>query len=127
MKNLLFVLIGIATACSSQAQVSGNSTWNENNRFKMNATYENRSFAAPVNQTQINQGMLSQQWNFGDSKKGQQGTYSDANNTNLTIQVLKNAEPTGYTAIFHMNQAGEKIVELDSKLTKRVRKLNFLR
>jgi len=123
MKNLLFGLIGITIAFSSQAQVSGNSTWNENNRFKMNATYENRSFAAPMaNQAQINQGIVSHQWNLGDNKKAQQGTYSDANNTNLTIQVLKNAEPTGYTAIFHMNQAGEKIVELDSKLTKRVRK-----
>lgn len=129
------LFLGTLTLLASPilAQVSGNGTYNDNNRFKMNATYQ----AAPAAQVDYS-GIKSKEKNRYDAtqiRQGNQGydaVMQQVNNTNTTfmngnevvmsISILNNAEPTGYNAIFHLNQAGKKIQELDSLIEKRIRR-----
>ncbi len=135
-KHTSFALLGVF-AFPIFAQVSGNATWNENNRFKNNNSYSNapvieydqnmqvykdkasgkRKGRADMAETQS-----SYQWNFGNAAKGINPISGNNESTDIQIRVLKNATPTGYTAIFHINQAGEKVSELDSNLSRRLRK-----
>lgn len=133
IKQLLIVTISTLTV-QLVGQVSGNATWNQNNRFKQNRTYEvqmvppadlsvdlstrGRKDKRSVNR--VNNGFSTQQWNFGNSTA--QPIIGSAKNAQIHIRVLKNATPTSYTAIFHINQAGKEVAELDSQLVRRVRK-----
>lgn len=133
MKKALKLSLGLLfTLVVNQAvsQVSGNATWNQNNRFKQNSTYE-RQLVPPANLSVMglkgkrsdNRGRnisTTQQWSFGDN--GSQPIVGTEKNTLIQIRVLKNATPTSYTAIFHINQAGKEVAELDSQLVRRVRK-----
>jgi len=114
----------------AESQVSGNATWNQNNRFKQNRTYE-RQLVPPANLSAMgfkgkrsdNRGRnisTTQQWSFEDN--GSQPIIGTEKNALIQIRVLKNATPTSYTAIFHINQAGKEVAELDSQLVRRVRK-----
>lgn len=143
MKSTSFFLGTVALFTSPiLAQVSGNGTYNDNNRFKMNATYQAQAVPAasadyePSKRKERAQyssdagrQMNSQQY-YGSN--GYDAVMQQVNNTNATymngnevvmaISVLNNAEPTGYNAIFHLNQAGKKIQELDSLIEKRIKK-----
>ncbi len=133
MKKTLKLSLGLLlTLVVNQAvsQVSGNATWNQNNRFKQNRTYE-RQLVPPANLSAMgikgkrsdNRGRnisTTQQWSFGDN--GSQPIIGTEKNALIQIRVLKNATPTSYTAIFHINQAGKEVAELDSQLVRRVRK-----
>lgn len=138
MKKLTFAACWGLLSLPIMSQVSGNATWNENNRFKNNNTY-----SAPVpadmdqDGVQISYDANSQrkdkkmrrpengiattnyQWHVPSSMN----PISSSNEaTDIQIHILKNASPTAYTAIFHINQAGEKVSELDSNLNRRLRK-----
>jgi len=129
------LFLGTLTLLASPilAQVSGNGTYNANNRFKMNATYQ----AAPAAQVDYSgsKSMEKKRYDATQIRQGNQGydaVMQQVNNTNATfmngnevvmsISILNNAEPTGYNAIFHLNQAGKKIQELDSLIEKRIRR-----
>jgi len=129
------LFLGTLTLLASPilAQVSGNGTYNDNNRFKMNATYQ----AAPAAQVDYSgsKSMEKKRYDATQIRQGNQGydaVMQQVNNTNATfmngnevvmsISILNNAEPTGYNAIFHLNQAGKKIQELDSLIEKRIRR-----
>lgn len=137
MKKLTFVACWGMISLPIMSQVSGNATWNENNRFK-----NNNSYSAPVpmdmedDGVQISydrntrktkemrresrtQGVKSYQWS---APAGINPISSSNEATDIQIHILKNATPTAYTAIFHINQAGEKVSELDSNLNRRLRK-----
>lgn len=138
MKKLTFAACWGLLSLPIMSQVSGNATWNENNRFK-----NNNSYSAPVpvdmdqDGVQISYDANSQrkdkrvrrpengiatpnyQWHVPSSMN----PISSSNEaTDIQIHILKNATPTAYTAIFHINQAGEKVSELDSNLNRRLRK-----
>lgn len=121
------------------AQVSGNATWNENNRFKNNATYQTQEPSAAMDydgradkisgkRATLVQGNNTYRPNPGTEYtmayvKREQDIISNANELVINVSVLNNASPTSYTAIFHLNQAGKKVSELDSLLQMRVNKL----
>ena len=141
MKKLILTVFTSTFMLQLSSQVSGNATWNENNRFKNNNTYSepipqdidndgvqisydrNRSSRkdkrAAGKPGRNNQGFASYNWT---SSNGINPISSTNESTNIEIHILKNATPTGYTAIFHINQAGEKVSELDSNLNRRLRK-----
>jgi hypothetical protein len=145
MKNQLFSTLILLGSTHLQAQVSGNATWNDNNRFKNSSSYsgagapdafgtadadyegradvKGKKVRRPAPQTAT---ATSYQWSFGDRANGMNPVISSGESTDLQIRILKNASPTSYTAIFHINQAGEKVSELDSTINKRVRKLMAL-
>ncbi len=139
MKKLTFAACWGMLSLPIMSQVSGNATWNENNRFKNNNSY---SAPVPVNMDQggvqisydansrkrkdkqegrAANGMVSNsyQWHV---PSGMNPISSSNEATDIQIHILKNATPTAYTAIFHINQAGEKVSELDSNLNRRLRK-----
>ena len=139
MKKLTFAAFWGMLSLPIMSQVSGNATWNENNRFKNNNTYSAPvpadmdqegvviSYDANLNKRRDKQmsragkpmATTSYQWNIPN---GMNPISSSNEATNIQIHILKNATPTAYTAIFHINQAGEKVSELDSNLNRRLRK-----
>jgi hypothetical protein len=74
------------------------------------------------------------QWNYGDAAASQGNllinqvqnnlsSYYDGSDFLVRVHVLYNAAPSSYMAIFHMNQAGKKVQDIDSLMSKRVAKL----
>ena len=135
------------------AQATGNETYNDNNRFKNNGYYKSENKAAPAAAYQSDDmeavsGMAmasakmskrkmvnnNAQWNYGDASATQGdllinqvqnnlSSYYDGSDFLVRIHVLYNAAPSSYMAIFHMNQAGKKVQDIDSLMSKRVAKL----
>ena len=135
------------------AQATGNETYNENNRFKNNGYYKSENKAAPAAAYQSDDmeavsGMAmasakmskrkmvnnNAQWNYGDASATQGdllinqvqnnlSSYYDGSDFLVRVHVLYNAAPSSYMAIFHMNQAGKKVQDIDSLMSKRVAKL----
>jgi len=52
-----------------------------------------------------------------------QSSYYDGSDFLVRVHVLYNAAPSSYMAIFHLNQAGKKVQDIDSLMSKRVSKL----
>ncbi|MEI8101487.1 MAG: hypothetical protein WCH09_07995, partial [Bacteroidota bacterium] len=52
-----------------------------------------------------------------------QSSYYDGSDFLVRVHVLYNAAPSSYMAIFHLNQAGKKVQDIDSLMSKRVAKL----
>lgn len=140
----LFFLPFLATINTSTAQVSGNATWNENNRFKNNATYnapvaagadvdyDGRADKAAVSMRKQRTTIIDATQNYKPHTgteftmsyvNREQNIISHGNDLVINVSILNNATPTSYTAIFHLNQAGKKVSELDSLLQMRVNKL----
>ncbi len=139
----LFFLPFLATLNITFAQVSGNATWNENNRFKNNATYNSPVAAGAyeeydgradksavsmrkqrttnIDATQNYRPNVGAEYTMSHVNR-EQNIMSGGNDLVINISVLNNASPTSYTAIFHLNQAGKKVSELDSLLQMRVNK-----
>jgi hypothetical protein len=74
------------------------------------------------------------QWNYGDAAASQGNllinqvqnnlsSYYDGSDLLVRVHILYNAAPSSYMAIFHMNQAGKKVQDIDSLMSKRVAKL----
>ena len=135
------------------AQATGNETYNDNNRFKNNGYYKSENKAAPAAAYQSDDmeavsGMAmasakmskrkmvnnNAQWNYGDASATQGdllinqvqnnlSSYYDGSDFLVRVHVLYNAAPSSYMAIFHMNQAGKKVQDIDSLMSKRVAKL----
>jgi uncharacterized protein YggE len=143
-KNQVLILLPLlATINPSTAQVSGNATWNENNRFKNNATYnapvaaggyegyDGRADKAAMSMRKQRTTHIDATQNYIPNSgteytmshvSREQNIISGGNEMIINISVLNNATPTSYTAIFHLNQAGKKVAELDSLLQMRVNK-----
>ncbi len=148
----LLGLSSLANSTSLLAQATGNETYNDNNRFKNNGYYRSESMsAAPAaaryddaevsgnmsavamknkrkmaysNQQYYQAGIETSQ---GDLLLNQiqnnQSSYYDGSDFLVRVHVLYNAAPSSYMAIFHLNQAGKKVQDIDSLMSKRVSKL----
>jgi len=126
--GFLLIVCTIVCANKSNAQATGNDIYNSNNRFLQNASYRgaaDRKYksAAP----QVNDDFRG--WNGNASStpsmfSGSSPFSYGANNseTVVTVNVLFNAKPSSYMAIFHVNQAAEKIIELDTLMNRRMEK-----
>ncbi len=134
MKNTLLLGLTVMTLFvhqSAMSQVSGNAQWNENNRFKNNDDYQDNDKAAPpaaMEAQQYSSGRAAvaqgyqQQQQYKKGKPFEVPTWNSGNELTIKVNILNNVVPTSYIAIFHMNQAGKKISELDSLLSKRLHK-----
>lgn len=127
-KKIYSFVAFIATICTVAAQVSGNLQYNENNRFEQSQSYKqgkSRAMATPAAAGyNVNQ---AAQPNYSDNAMMSQitntySTYTSGNEHVVKVNILYNATPQNYTAIFHINQAGKKVAELDSLLQHRVNK-----
>lgn len=129
MRKKIYLFVAFfATLVSGYAQVSGNLQYNENNRFEQSQSYKqgkSKAMAAPVSAGyNYNQGA---QPNYADNAMMSQitntwSTYASGNEHVVKVNILYNATPQNFTAIFHINQAGKKVAELDSLLQQRVNK-----
>lgn len=151
--SLIFGLMAMSMIPFANAQATGNDTYNENNRFKNNGYYKMEEKAAPAaayrsdnymdnEAVAVRSAAMSKkrmatnqaQWNFGDAAASQGNLLINQVQNNLSsyyggsdflvrVHVLYNAAPTSYMAIFHLNQAGKKVQDIDSLMSKRVSKL----
>lgn len=123
MKNrvILFGFASIMLLTKLHAQATGNVIYNSNNRFFQNNTYKEtagkkyRSSEAYSNNT----------YNYTSATHNDFtiSTFNQSSNeVIININVLYNAKPSGYMAIFHMNQSGKKISDLDTQVNKKVNK-----
>lgn len=148
----LLGLSSLATSTSLLAQATGNETYNDNNRFKNNGYYRSESMsAAPAaaryddaevsgnmsavamknkrkmaysNQQYYQAGIETSQGDLLlNQVQNNQSSYYDGSDFLLRVHVLYNAAPSSYMAIFHLNQAGKKVQDIDSLMSKRVSKL----
>jgi hypothetical protein len=148
----LLGLSSLATSTSLLAQATGNETYNDNNRFKNNGYYRSESMsAAPAaaryddaevsgnmsavamknkrkmaysNQQYYQAGMETSQGDLLlNQVQNNQSSYYDGSDFLVRVHVLYNAAPSSYMAIFHLNQAGKKVQDIDSLMSKRVSKL----
>lgn len=120
--------------CFLQAQVTGNSIYNSNNRFQQNDNYRSSAGkkykSAQPSATKSLEMNGGYQWNFGDVNSSVQyfsgmgaATYTTQNSEIImNVKVLFNARPSAYMAIFHINQAAERIADLDTLMSRRVEK-----
>lgn len=151
--SFFFGLMAMSIVPFANAQATGNDTYNENNRFRNNGYYKAEDKAAPsaayqsddyvgaesvaaMNASRSKKRMATNQaqWNFGDAAASQGNllinqvqnnlsSYYDGSDFLVRVHVLYNAAPTSYMAIFHLNQAGKKVQDIDSLMSKRVSKL----
>ncbi len=151
--SFFFGLMAMSIVPFANAQATGNDTYNENNRFRNNGYYKAEDKAAPsaayrsddyvdaesvaaMNASRSKKRMATNQaqWNFGDASASQGNllinqvqnnlsSYYDGSDFLVRVHVLYNAAPTSYMAIFHLNQAGKKVQDIDSLMSKRVSKL----
>lgn len=148
----LLGLSSLATTTSLLAQATGNETYNDNNRFKNNGYYRSESMsAAPAaaryddaevsgnmsavamknkrkmaysNQQYYQAGIETSQGDLLlNQVQNNQSSYYDGSDFLVRVHVLYNAAPSSYMAIFHLNQAGKKVQDIDSLMSKRVSKL----
>jgi len=148
----LLGLSSLATSASLLAQATGNETYNDNNRFKNNGYYRSESMsAAPAaaryddaevsgnmsavamknkrkmaysNQQYYQAGIETSQGDLLlNQVQNNQSSYYDGSDFLVRVHVLYNAAPSSYMAIFHLNQAGKKVQDIDSLMSKRVSKL----
>jgi len=122
-KQILFGFIA-ATAAQLMAQATGNVIYNSNNRFMQNETYRSANgkkykSAAPS----VSYDAYGNLQATDNSNEFQFSNFiANTNEVVININVLFNAKPSGYMAIFHMNQSGKKISELDTLVSKKVSK-----
>ncbi len=123
----LFVAF-FATVLVGYSQVSGNLQYNENNRFEQSQSYKSgkKASATPAAAGYLYNNQNTQN-NYADNAMMSQitntySTYASGNEHVIKVNILYNATPQNYTAIFHINQAGKKVAELDSLLQHRVNK-----
>jgi hypothetical protein len=126
MKYCILAILNIAMLQTDvAAQATGNVIYNSNNRFMQNSNYRRSSSGAMYNSAapQVTYQDNTASFNFaGDGQFQPSGWVVNSNEVVMNINVLYNATPTGYMAIFHINQAGKKISDLDTMMNKRVGK-----
>ncbi len=150
LKNTAAAFALSLLALPLEAQATGNEVWNENNRFKNNSTYQAAPATADYVESDDDyraaavmrksksvdrdgRADKSYQWSFGDGQSADKrslmqtiqnnvSTYYDGNDIVFNISVLYNAAANSHVAIFHVNQAGKKVQELDSLMQKRINK-----
>lgn len=112
------------------AQATGNVIYNSNNRFFQNNTYRASSSGVKYmsnSPTVSYDAYGNQQFTTANSNEFQFSNFNVSNNeVTMNINVLFNAKPTGYMAIFHMNQSGKKISELDTQVSHKVAKFKAM-
>lgn len=114
----------------SAAQATGNVIYNSNNRFMQNSNYRSSSSGTKY----LSSAPTVNYDAYGNTQyvQNQSGEFNFSNfNANtqevtMNINVLFNAKPTGYMAIFHMNQSGKKIGDLDTEVAEKVKKFKEL-
>jgi len=135
MQKIYLFFVALIATIQLSAQVSGNSAWNENNRFKNSEMYQSKAKSKGRSDAGVVGNVYNNGYNNGyqndDKALMQQVTnnyssFSSGNDYVVKVNVLYNAVPNNYTAIFHLNQAGKKIQELDSLLQWRVNKFMVL-
>ena len=144
---MIFSLMAMSIVPFANAQATGNDTYNENNRFKNNGYYKAEDKAAPaaayrsddydgVEAVAVRSAANGKkrmatnqaQWNYGDAAASQGNllinqvqnnlsSYYDGSDFLVRVHVLYNAAPTSYMAIFHLNQAGKKVQDIDSLMS----------
>ena len=120
--NKIIILIIIALPNLVHAQATGNVIYNSNNRFLQNDNYKSSNSGKKYMSSQpdvkftgdfrttnvINDNFMLSQF------------VPNSDEVWMNINVLYNAKPTGYMAIFHLNQSGKKISELDTQVSRKV-------
>ena len=128
MQKIYLFFVALFATISLSAQVSGNAAYNENNRFKNSEMYQSkakskgRSDVGVAGNNGYNNGYQNDDKALMQQVTNNYSSYSSGNDYVVKVNVLYNAVPNNYTAIFHLNQAGKKIQELDSLLQWRVYK-----
>lgn len=113
---------------SAHGQATGNVIYNSNNRFLQNDNYRSSSSGKKY---------LSSQpvVNFNGDFRDQNATnnnfvmsqfMANTDEVLININVLYNAKPSGYMAIFHLNQSGKKISDLDTQVSRKVNRFKEL-
>lgn len=99
---------------SAHSQTTGNYLFNDNNRFKNNWSYQQLSNSTTVTKPAFN--FTGNEFNLNNSLV----TQSSANA--ISINVLYNAQPTSYMAIFHINQAADSVRLADRLVNERYKR-----
>jgi hypothetical protein len=124
IKIILPLLIFVYTNITF-AQATGNDIYNSNNRFQQNSSYRgsaDRKYKSA--QPNINHDYFVNQSANPSWFSGLTAANYNTSNSEIVVNVniLYNAVPSSYMAIFHINQAAEKISELDTLMNRRVEK-----
>lgn len=106
---LIYAVISIFAVTNSQAQTTGNYLYNDNNRFRNNWSYQGLSNvgATSLNNFQVN---------------NTHSAFGACNSNSMSINILFNAQPTSYLAIFHINQAADSVKLADKLINERYKK-----
>lgn len=108
------------------SQATGNEIYNSNNRFQQNMNYR----SASDRKYKSSQPIVNNDFSYQNSNTAPSifsglspAGYSTSNSEIVVnVNILFNARPSAYMAIFHINQAAEKISELDTLMNRRVEK-----
>ena len=93
-------------------------------RIAGNADMKNKRKMANSNAQYYQGGMETTQGDLLlNQVQNNQSSYYDGSDFLVRVHVLYNAAPSSYMAIFHLNQAGKKVQDIDSLMSKRVAKL----
>lgn len=93
-------------------------------RIAGNADMKNKRKMANSNAQYYQAGMETSQGDLLlNQVQNNQSSYYDGSDFLVRVHVLYNASPSSYMAIFHLNQAGKKVQDIDSLMGKRVAKL----
>ena len=93
-------------------------------RIAGNADMKNKRKMANSNAQYYQGGMETTQGDLLlNQVQNNQSSYYDGSDFLVRVHVLYNATPSSYMAIFHLNQAGKKVQDIDSLMSKRVAKL----
>jgi hypothetical protein len=93
-------------------------------RIAGNADMKNKRKMANSNAQYYQAGMETTQGDLLlNQVQNNQSSYYDGSDFLVRVHVLYNAAPSSYMAIFHLNQAGKKVQDIDSLMSKRVAKL----
>ncbi|MBS3916043.1 MAG: hypothetical protein KG003_16225 [Bacteroidetes bacterium] len=124
MKNFIWVIAFALLVSHAAAQATGNIIYNSNNRFQQNSYYKKSSSGAMYRSASPEVDYYNKNLAIANTNGDFQMSMYNENNSEaiFNINVLFNAKPTGYMAIFHINQAGKKIIDLDTMVSKRIEK-----
>lgn len=129
MKYTIFTIILSVFAVQANAQATGNVIYNSNNRFNQNTNYKQSSKGIQYKSTQpsVQYDAYGHVQNIASNQGFVLSAFTPATNeVTMNINILYNAKPSSYMAIFHLNQSGKKIVDLDSQVSKKVNKFKAL-
>ncbi|MBL7900862.1 MAG: hypothetical protein JNK73_02610 [Bacteroidia bacterium] len=126
MKNTLLLIactLLFSVFNNIYSQATGNDIYNSNNRFLQNSVYR----GSADKRYKSAQPQVSTENNIHFQSTALSGNSLTAWNTNnnemvVNVNILYNAKPSAFMAIFHVNQAAEKISELDTLMNRRVEK-----